>query len=156
MLTFRPTTHQDFEFLFELLKATMQEYVAQTWGWDETWQRQHFRGRFKPGADRVIILDGEEIGVISTEESSDEIFLSKIYILPEYQRRGIGAQLIQGVLDEAASKGLPVGLRVLKVNPARGLYERLGFKIVSQTGTHYVMRATPGQSNPPGDKSAGL
>ena len=144
MLEFRSTTRQDFEFLFELLKATMQAYVDQTWGWDEGWQRQHFRSRFRPGADQVILLDGAEIGVISTEGKDGEVFLSKIYILPEYQGRGIGTQLIREILDKAGRKGLPVGLRVLKVNPAKGLYERLGFEVVAQTGTHYVMRAMPG------------
>jgi len=35
-----------------------------------------------------------------------------------------------------------VELYVLKVNPARGLYERLGFAIIGETETHHIMRST--------------
>jgi RimJ/RimL family protein N-acetyltransferase len=34
-LTLRQATRQDRDFLYDLLKATMREYVAQIWGWDE-------------------------------------------------------------------------------------------------------------------------
>jgi ribosomal protein S18 acetylase RimI-like enzyme len=35
---------------------------------------------------------------------------------------------------------LPVSLRVLKINPARQLYLRLGFSVIGETETHYWMR----------------
>ena len=31
-------------------------------------------------------------------------------------------------------------MHVFKINPARQLYSRLGFQIVDETETHYVMR----------------
>jgi ribosomal protein S18 acetylase RimI-like enzyme len=37
----------------------------------------------------------------------------------------------------------PIRLFVLKVNPARRLYERLGFQVLEETETHYVMRRNP-------------
>ena len=48
----------------------------------------------------------------------------------------------------AFDQGLPVKLGVLKVNPARRLYERLGFRMVEETEVSYGMAATP-----PGDRS---
>ena len=33
-----------------------------------------------------------------------------------------------------------ITLRVLKVNPARGLYERLGFSVIRETETHYFCK----------------
>jgi ribosomal protein S18 acetylase RimI-like enzyme len=75
------------------------------------------------------------------------VFLSKIYILPQYQGRGIGTRLINGVLEEAHGRGLPVTLRVIRVNPARGLYERLGFVQVGETESHYLMEAAPHQGD---------
>lgn len=41
-LSLRPATPEDAEFLFQILKATVWEYVDQTWGWDEEWQRAYF------------------------------------------------------------------------------------------------------------------
>lgn len=142
-LTLRKATQADAEFLYHVLKATMQAYVDQTWGWDEAAQRARFQEEFEPGKDRIIVLNGEDIGVIGVEEGEEELFLDKIYILPAYQRRGIGTRLIQDVLDRAFQESLPVRLRVLKVNPARRLYERLGFVKVDETESSYVMSATP-------------
>lgn len=139
----RPTTPEDAEFLYQLLKATMREYVDQTWGWDEDWQRAYFEMRFDPAKNQIIVLDNHDIGVIATEKSEDEILLSSLYILPEYQGRGIGTRLIKELLARAFRDGLAVGLRVLKVNPARRLYERLGFVVVEEKDTHYYMKATP-------------
>ena len=41
-------------------------------------------------------------------------------------------------------------ITVLKVNPARRLYERLGFAIVGETETHYLMRWRPADAAEPG------
>jgi ribosomal protein S18 acetylase RimI-like enzyme len=141
----RAATPEDAEFLFQLQKATMREYVEQTWSWDEKWQRAHFQEKFDPTKNQIVVLDDRDIGVIAAERRGDEVFLTSIYILPEYQRRGIGTLLIKSVLDRAFQKGLPVRLRVLKVNPARRLYERLGFSVVEEANTHYLMKATPAQ-----------
>src|SRR5207248_4890163 len=50
--------------------------------------------------------------------------------------------------------GQSVGLQVLKVNPARSLYKRLGFLTTGQTATHYLMRATPEQQTRPNQPRA--
>ena len=39
----RASRPADAGFPYELLKATMREYVAQIWGWDERWQQAYFR-----------------------------------------------------------------------------------------------------------------
>jgi GNAT superfamily N-acetyltransferase len=124
-------------------KTTLREYVTQLWGWDEQWQRAHFQERFDPNQDEVIVLTGRDIGVISVEQKEDELFLSKIYILPDYQGRGIGTYLIQSVLNRATDSGLPVALQVLTVNPVKRLYEHLGFVEVEKTSTHILMRKMP-------------
>lgn len=139
----RAARPDDASFLYGLLKSTMRDYVAQIWGWDERWQQKHFLERFEPSEERIIVCEGRDIGVLAVEQTESEYFLSKIYLLPEYQRQGIGTQLIRSVLDDASRSGLPVTLRVLKVNPARRLYERLGFVEVGETETHYRMEADP-------------
>jgi ribosomal protein S18 acetylase RimI-like enzyme len=140
----RAARQEDAGFLYGLLKATMQEYVAQIWGWEEEWQQAYFQEHFDPSQERIVVLEGQDIGVLATEEREDELFLAKISILPEYQGRGIGTHLIRAVLDRAFDRGLPVTLQVLKGNPARRLYERLGFVAVGETETHTLMKAMPG------------
>ena len=142
-LILRPATSGDAEFLFQLLKATMREYVEQSWGWDEEWQRAYFQMRYDPSENQIIVLDGRDIGVIAAERREDTIHLSTIYIRPEYQDQGIGTQLLKDLLAEASREGLPVTLRVLRVNPAKRLYERLGFVVIRETETRYYMKAMP-------------
>ena len=66
-----------------------------------------------------------------------------IGVLKAFRGRGIGTQLIESVKAKAFSEGLPVTLRVLKVNPARIWYERLGFVMAEERETHYYMKAMP-------------
>jgi ribosomal protein S18 acetylase RimI-like enzyme len=151
----RAATQEDADFLYDVVKATMKEYVAQVWGWDEAWQQAYFREHFEPSEDRIIVLEDEDIGVISVEQREGEVFLGKIYILPEYQGRGIGSRLINDVLEQAHQRGVPVTLQVIKVNPARRLYERLGFVEVGETATHYLMEAAPRRGDGNGEGAAG-
>ncbi|MBW4512743.1 MAG: GNAT family N-acetyltransferase [Scytonematopsis contorta HA4267-MV1] len=58
-------------------------------------------------------------------------------LLPEYQCLGIGTQLIQSVISQAKSLNKPVVLHVLKINPAKSLYERLGFETVEEIATGF-------------------
>lgn len=74
------------------------------------------------------------------EHRPDLIFLSSIEITPSFQRRGIATRLVRELIHEGQKSNLPVQLYVLKVNPARALYERLGFDIVDETDTHFIMR----------------
>jgi ribosomal protein S18 acetylase RimI-like enzyme len=121
----------------------MRQYVEQTWGWDEDWQRAYFHMRFDPAENQVVVLDSQDIGVISVEWREDVVHLGTLYILPEYQGQGIGTQVLNDLLAAAFREGLPVTLRVLQVNPAKRLYERLGFVVVEEDDVRYVMKATP-------------
>jgi ribosomal protein S18 acetylase RimI-like enzyme len=118
----------------------MGDYIAATWGWDEAWQLEHFRTSFRPEARSVIELQGDPIGFVDIVERKDCFYLENIEIAPLYQSRGIGARIIQKLIERARQKLLPVKLQVLKVNPrARALYERLGFRCTGETATHFVM-----------------
>lgn len=62
---------------------------------------------------------------------------------PTRQGRGLGTEIVRNLLAEAAAARVPVELQVLKVNPARRLYERLGFTVFAEATIHYRMRADP-------------
>lgn len=136
----RPATAADYDFLYQLKVAALKEYVAATWGWDEVHQRQHFAAHFDPERSQVIVVNGRDVGELSLVENEDSVQISGIYILPEYQGRGLGTAVLGDVIERARKGRRPVSLQVLKVNPARRLYERLGFVVFAESATHYQMR----------------
>jgi ribosomal protein S18 acetylase RimI-like enzyme len=142
----RPGTLEDREYLWWLHRETMRDYVDKTWGWDEAFQRGRFDDNFDPLSLLIIQRDSEPIGYISIRRPGDEIFLAAIEIAPAQQNQGIASQLINELLDEADRSRLPVKLSVLKINPARRLYERLGFQCTGETSTHYLMTRDPARA----------
>ncbi len=142
-VTLRPATSQDYTFLYRLHVSALKETIEEIWGWDERWQRQHFKDHFSITNRKIIQLGSQDIGSLVVHHRDTHIFLEYIAILPEFQNRGIGTGLIEEVLEEAAEKGLPVKLKVLRTNPAIRLYKRLGFQVDSRTNTHFFMTAEP-------------
>ena len=141
-IRFRQAQENDANFLYALHVATMKEYVDKTWGWEDAFQEAVFRERYVPAEVQIITWNGKDIGMISVEEKKEDVFLRTIEIHPLYQRQGLGTSIIQQIVADAASRKKSVFLRVLKVNPAQRLYERLGFRIVEETPTHYMMRTS--------------
>jgi ribosomal protein S18 acetylase RimI-like enzyme len=136
----RPANPDDYNFVFRVHCAAMRPSVEQIYGWDEDWQARYFLEHFHPAERQIIRYCGTDVGYISIEEQETSFFLTSIAILPAHQGRGIGTILIRKLQQKARTKGVPVTLQVLKGNPARALYERLGFKVTGETDTHYLMR----------------
>jgi ribosomal protein S18 acetylase RimI-like enzyme len=69
-----------------------------------------------------------------------------IALLPEYQNQNIGTTLIQSLLQEATEAQKSVVLHVLRSNRAARLYERLGFKLVSEDAVYREMKFIPAKT----------
>lgn len=148
MFTLRQATEADYAFLFHLHQASMKDYVTLTWGWDEAVQQTLFRERFAPARCQMVVVEGREVGVLAVQHQSDTLFLANLQLLPDYQKQGLGTAIIQMLLGQASQQGIPVTLQVLKVNPARHLYERLGFRVIGETATHYLMSTASEATSP--------
>ena len=144
-LTLRAADPRDKEFAYQVKEAALREYVEQAGGWDDAEQRGLHDRRFRADDFHVIILDGIDIGVLCSVPERDCVYLYQLYILPEHQGRGAGSACLSLVIEWGNERGLPVRLRVLKVNSrASALYERLGFARVGDTPTHHLMERSPG------------
>ena len=74
-------------------------------------------------------------------DSPSCIDLEMIIINPQFQRMGIGTDFIGSLLRRPRKGRRPVRLRVMKVNPARALYQRVGFIEVGEDAGTIEMRA---------------
>ena len=140
-VTLRAATTADIDLLYGIYRAA---YSPLTSGeWNDIEQSKSFHAGFPLERARVIIAGSEVIGAIDAERRSDGWFLNNIEIRPDWQGRGIGSRLVGDLVARAHREGHRVALEVLKVNPARRLYERLGFVVIGETDTHYLMRSAP-------------
>src|SRR5262245_49040262 len=117
----------------------MEGYVILTWQrWDEAEQRTMFADRW-PETRQVIERRGEIAGFLDLEYRADQIYVGNIELRAEAQGGRLGTAILRDIQEQARLQSLSVALQVLRVNPARGLYARLGFEISGETETHYQM-----------------
>jgi GNAT superfamily N-acetyltransferase len=139
-LRLREATADDSEFAYQTKKAAFRKYVEQVWGWDEEEQRQLHEKRFSSQDSRVIQVSGIDVGILAMVREPDCVQLNQLFLLPEHQGKGIGQKCMLLIMEEARGLGLPVRLRVLKVNPrALAFFQGLGFLRTGETDTHYLM-----------------
>jgi ribosomal protein S18 acetylase RimI-like enzyme len=136
----RPATPEDFGMALELYLVTMKPLTTELMTWDEAKQSTSFAEQWDVKDVQIIILEGRAVGWIQAAETPSEIFLQQLFVSPQYQRRGIGSEVLQNLLSRWEATGKPVVLNVLKNNPARNLYQRLGFSVVAEVGVKFQMR----------------
>jgi GNAT superfamily N-acetyltransferase len=110
-------------------------------------QAMHYRAAFADAAWLIVESGGAPVGRLYTDERPASVHLIDIALLPEWRGRGLGGAILADLIADAAARGLAVSLQVEKVNPARRLYERLGFRTLADNGPHDWMER-PVQAGP--------
>lgn len=152
-LTFRPIAGADLPFLSALYASTRAEELAVT-PWSDAqktaflemqFQAQHAHyQKYYPNADWLVIEQaGQDIGRLYVERSPSEHCIIDIALLPAHRGKGFGSALLTDLIDEAATVGKSVSIHVEKNNPARRLYQRLGFTVAEDKGVYDLMIRSP-------------
>lgn len=139
-ITLRKSTQDDRDFVDGLTRRTMSRYVTATWSKTEEIEHYYALNAFKPSNTRIIQYDGEDVGRITVSYSNTRITLEGIHIVEAFQGKGIGGHLIRQIIRESDEKALLIQLILLKTNPARQLYERIGFFVYEEDENRYYMR----------------
>jgi GNAT superfamily N-acetyltransferase len=126
-LVLRPAHPGDFPFCERLYFAEM-DYIITQLGLDMARQRESFTRQWDVTEVRIITISGGDIGWLQTKMTDSALFLGQLYLSGHMQRQGIGTEVLQMLIEEAQRAGKSVTLGVVKINPARRLYERLGFQ----------------------------
>ncbi|MCD8548461.1 MAG: GNAT family N-acetyltransferase [Aeromonadaceae bacterium] len=125
-LSLRPATPADLPFLLALRRQTMTPYLqAAGMPCDEASHLARIQYHFE--AARIVHWQGQPVGLFKAVWLAERQYwyLIQIQLAPQAQGRGLGARLIGDLLNQAA--GQRVVLSVIHSNPARHLYQRLGF-----------------------------
>ena len=96
------------------------------WRGDEV-ERAKLAETYDIAATSIIIFGGRDIGWMAVQRRRDHIELEHLYLEPSHQSRGIGSAILRSLIAEGDACRLPLRLATAKMNPARRLYERLGF-----------------------------
>lgn len=130
----------DKEFIYQVKKESNFMYIENIWGWDEDYQIQDINTDFKLSDYKIIVLENKDIGFIQLDESGNTFNITEIHIVPEYRGQAIGSHIINDILrdDKNHDKTITIGCFLLNQR-AKNLYEKLGFKIINETETHYEM-----------------
>jgi ribosomal protein S18 acetylase RimI-like enzyme len=144
----RPARERDYAYTEMLYVQTMKPLLTRLGAWDEADVLAKFRSDYRPDEIRIITVGGRDVGFLHVEEKEGEISLAQIHIEAPYRSRGIGTLLIKDLLRTARAKNKPVSLSVVKHNPAQGLYERLGFKVIGEDDIKLHMRRQAGARKP--------
>jgi ribosomal protein S18 acetylase RimI-like enzyme len=139
----RRARRSDYGFVERLYLDSMQPLLTQLDSWDESEVVSRFKRGLKLRETQIIGVDGHDIGFLQVSEDQDAVTLLQIHIDSAFRCRCIGTRLVQALLCDAAGKGKPVLLSVVRGNRAGALYERLGFLVASEDATKLHMRWMP-------------
>lgn len=138
-VSLRRATEADIPFLVELRRATMSQHEAAA-GISRSEEEVLRRVLARYECAQIILCSGTPVGLLKVVRDGMEWELLQIQLLPALQRAGIGTELVRSVVAQARAAGASLRLSVLKANPARSLYERLGFKVVREKANAVEMR----------------
>ena len=148
-LVVRDERHEDEAFLRELYGSTRIDELAHV-AWAPAQlaaflrmqfdlQRAHYRAHYADASYQIVEFDGRPIGRLYVHYSREDVRVLDISLLPDMRGQGIGRWLLEKVIQQAARLGAPVTLHVAYGNPARRLYERLGFRIINEDAMNFFM-----------------
>ena len=147
-VTLRPETEDDIPFLVAVYASTRANDMAiAPWSQEQkdhfvqmqfAFQRKHYLENYAGATFDVVMVDGCAAGRLYVFRGPSEIRIIDIALLPEYRGRGIGGELLTGILREARDRGLITSIHVERQNPALKLYQRLGFQIAGDQGPVYL------------------
>lgn len=152
-ITLRHATPEDTAFLLAVYASTRAEEMAIT-GWSDEQkaafcamqfkaQDTHYRQHY-PTAQFFIIEAGKvPAGRLYVEHSAKEIRILDIALLSEYRGKGIGTHFLRDLQKQAQSASKVLSIHVETFNPAKRLYERLGFVLAEDKGVYHFMTWTP-------------
>jgi len=145
----RPVADDDRLFLVDLYASLRERELAGV-PWNDVAKRAfieqqfaaqdvHYRTHYPGATLDVLELDGEPAGRLYVHRGPRDIRIMDIALAPAFRGRGIGSELLRSLIAEAEGSARTLSIHVEADNPARRLYERLGFRPAGEHGIYLLM-----------------
>jgi GNAT superfamily N-acetyltransferase len=138
-IALRAAIDGDFDYCRRLYFGEMK-WIIEELNLDRAVQEVGFKEQWDAAQVRIIVLDGVDIGWLQAVTRDDDFFIAQLFVDRPFQRQGIGTELMKRLIGEAERARQAVLLNVVKINPARRLYERLGFRVTHEDGFKAYMK----------------
>lgn len=93
--------------------------------------------------DCVIELNGHPVGRFILSQDAERVCISDIAVHPNFRGQGIGVAVIQSTMNECHGSKRLLHLQVDMDNSVQQLYLSLGFRVIGELVTHYLMEWVP-------------
>ena len=135
----RAATVEDIPFLLALRRETMDAHLAAS-GMDTSDASHRARLLHHFEYAQILLRGATPVGLLKLRRLPGEWEIVQLQLASELRGQGTGSALLQQILAEATRSRVAVKLSVLKSNPARRLYERLGFQHMGEDEHEYHLR----------------
>lgn len=130
-----PQCYRLVDFNESLLPALMSTYYA---AWPKDYYanedpeviKNTFRETTANDLHLVVSNNGNVVGYILLSRTVDEGVIDEVAVHPDHRSKGVGEALVRFAIKSLG--GRTITLVVMNENPARYLYERLGFVVVEE------------------------
>lgn len=141
------------EFLLALYATTREDELQQVpWTPEQKaafvhqqfWaQHTHWHENYTDTTWDLVLVDGAPAGRLYVARWPEDIRIVDIALTPEHRGAGFGTRMIRELFAEGDASGRKVSIHVEIFNPARRLYERLGFVQAGEHGVYLLMERHP-------------
>lgn len=146
-VSFENIRAHDLDEAYELYRECLFEFINQTFGWTEDFQRNRFQSTY-PIETLFWAVDGQEqrIGLIGYSKTEKTLHLSLLLLYKTRQGSGFGKQIMDN-LERLAGADFRITLSTFKVNQrALSFYERRGYLIEGHDQYFYEMAKSMARS----------
>ncbi|WP_367401473.1 GNAT family N-acetyltransferase [Solimonas sp. SE-A11] len=152
-LAWRPEVGGDYPFLESLYIDTRWDEFAAL-GWPEAPLRAFLASQFAAqcrhyaqayrdvSAFRILLHDGRPIGRLYLYDAPMDSRIIDITLVASCRGKGIGRTLLCALIADARATSRTVSIHVESNNPARRLYDRLGFQEAAEAHPPYLLMQT--------------
>ncbi len=149
-LVFRPIEPADEPLLLDIYASTRADEMDLVPDWSAeqktTFLTQQFRAQhiyyqqmYKNKQFGILLYEEQAAGRLYLDHRADEVRIVDIALLPGFRGKGIGEGVLRGIMHEAAATGKRTTIHVERYNRARHLYDRLGFRVISEDNPVYLL-----------------
>ncbi len=149
IISLRQYQNSDLPFMQELYASTREEELALTnlslkekqafIAQQFSAQYMHYTQNYCTDNFNIIEHNGKAVGRLFVDYWRREIRVVDISLVSSHRNKGLGTYLFNKLFKKAKQSSRSVTIHVEHNNPAKRLYERLGFVVKSKTNEIYLL-----------------